>query len=255
MGGAKRGGSASAALTRLVIETYGDVCWLQGPKCTYKATTKDHVTPYSLGGTDDMENLRPSCRSCNSYRRNNVMSGMGGPVITVVMGPPAGGKTTHVREHAGPADIVIDLDDIARALMPRKPERTHVYPQHIRHVAIGARAAAITRARKLLVPCGVWIIHSMPSPADLAEYRMLRYRLVTIDPGRDVVQPRALAERPEVMSQHVATWYDLYAPTLSEHTTPGVETPPPTSQPTPTPTEPEAPVTATPSATKPGGWW
>lgn len=260
MGGAKRGGSASAALTRRVIEVYGDVCWLQGPKCTYKATTKDHVIPFHEGGSDDMDNLRPACRSCNSWRRNQAVSGLGGgPVITVVMGPPAAGKSTYVRQHAGPMDVAIDLDEIARALMPVPPERTHVYPAHVRHVAIGARSTAIHRAKRLQVPCGVWIIHSMPSPADVAEYRMLRYRIVTIDPGREIVQARADAERPEVMAQHVATWYDLVAPALAQTPTPGVETPPPTLHPTPTPTEPEAPVTptstSTPTPSTSGGWW
>jgi len=33
----------------------------------------DHVEPCSDGGTDDLDNLLPACRSCNHYKgRNNL---------------------------------------------------------------------------------------------------------------------------------------------------------------------------------------
>jgi len=32
------------------------------------ATTLDHVIPLHRGGTNDWDNLRPACRSCNSRR-------------------------------------------------------------------------------------------------------------------------------------------------------------------------------------------
>ena len=216
MPGSRRRGSASTALTRLVLDTYGTDCWLRLPGCSYRATTKDHVVPLDLGGTDDLDNLRPACRSCNSKRRNLAMSGLaGGPVVTVLVGPPAGGKSTHVREHAAPHDLVIDLDDLARALMPTAPSSTHTYPEHVRWVAIAARRAAIEKARRLSVPCGVWIIDSMPKPETLAEYRGLHYRVLVIDPGRELVEQRARAERPAYIWPHVARWYDLVAPSYA----------------------------------------
>jgi 5-methylcytosine-specific restriction protein A len=36
--------------------------------------------------------------------------------VRLICGPPAAGKSTYVRDHAAPADIVIDLDTIARQL-------------------------------------------------------------------------------------------------------------------------------------------
>lgn len=36
--------------------------------------------------------------------------------VMLICGPPAAGKSTYVRDHAAPADIIIDLDTIARQL-------------------------------------------------------------------------------------------------------------------------------------------
>ena len=41
------------------------------PPCTYcgrLADTADHILPYALGGSNDLSNLTPACRSCNSSR-------------------------------------------------------------------------------------------------------------------------------------------------------------------------------------------
>ena len=205
-----RHGSGSLKITAAVLAAYGDTCHLCGKP---GATTRDHLIPYSLGGTDELTNLRPAHRRCNSKRGNRVLSGYGAR-ITVVIGPPAGGKSTYVQQQAALGDVVIDLDLIARALMPGQlDERTHVYPQHVRHVAIGARAAAIERATRLTAGCGVWLIHADPSPVDLELYRFLRYEVVTIDPGREIVQRRVEAERPPYMRSYVSKWY-------ARHTTP-----------------------------------
>lgn len=41
---------------------------LCGWSCGRAATTADHVIPLSRGGTNDLENLMPSCAPCNSSR-------------------------------------------------------------------------------------------------------------------------------------------------------------------------------------------
>lgn len=204
----RRSGRSSTALTALVLETYGDQCALRLPGCTRLATTKDHRIPYSLGGDDSLENFQPACRSCNSKRGNRILGGAGfGAVVKVVIGPPAGGKSTLVKENATLHDVVIDLDEIARALMPVKLEQSHTYPVHVRHVAIGARKAAIDRATRLKERVTVWIIHAIPTPDEIANYRALHWEVITCDPGRETVVARCRRERPEYVLPAVDRWY------------------------------------------------
>lgn len=34
----------------------------------------DHLVPIKRGGTDDIENLMPSCRRCNHYKRAHTLT-------------------------------------------------------------------------------------------------------------------------------------------------------------------------------------
>jgi len=216
----RRSGRASTELTALVLATYGNVCHLRLPGCTRVATTKDHIVPYSLGGDDSLENFRPACRNCNSKRGNRAFGGGGGAAVKVVIGPPAGGKTTHIAQAATANDITIDLDAIARALMPVPLDHTHVYPAHVRHVAIGARKAAIDRATRLRERVTVWIIHAIPSPDELASYRSMHWEIITCDPGREVVLDRCRRLRPDYIMPAVDRWYATQAGTMATMPTP-----------------------------------
>jgi hypothetical protein len=211
----KRGGRASQRMTQLVLETYGRECHLRLKGCTRVATTKDHVVPYSHGGADVLENYRPACKPCNSKRQNRVIAGYGASIV-VVIGPPAAGKSTYVIEHARPSDIVIDMDAIARALMPIQPDATHTYPDHVRHVAIKSRQAAVHAATRLKERVTVWLIHAIPRPDDLADYKRFGWQVVTVDPGREVVEARARTMRPAMMQPHVARWYATYGAAVIE---------------------------------------
>lgn len=109
-------------------------------------TEVDHIIPKSLGGTDDDDNLQCICSECHKTKtaterdeEQDKLRQEGKPKIDVdgwpvmpkrwgysipdgvrqsgckvyiVAGPPASGKTTYVREHAGKRDKVIDLDEI-----------------------------------------------------------------------------------------------------------------------------------------------
>ena len=62
--------------------------------------------------------------------------------VTVVTGPPAAGKTTHVREHAQNGDINIDYDLIANTLSGKAADN-HEHAAHIQTVTKAARRAGI----------------------------------------------------------------------------------------------------------------
>lgn len=199
---ARKSGRANQRLTAWVLDTMGRECMVRLPGCTGRATTRDHITPVAQGGTDAPSNLRPACRPCNSKRGNRTA----GQRVHVITGPPAAGKSTYVREHAGSQDVIIDLDRIALSISAEGMDH-HGYPEHIKHVAIGMRAAAIQRATRLRERVHVWLIHSMPSPDQVTEYRGHGWEVVEVDPGRAEVLARAATQRPEYVYPVIDRWY------------------------------------------------
>ena len=124
--------------------------------------------------------------------------------VTVVTGPPAAGKTTHVREHAQDGDVIIDFDLIANTLAG-KEEDNHEHAAHVQTAAKAARQAALDAAIK--TSARVWLIHAMPSDTQRADYEKRGAEIVTIDPGKDVVMQRIKTERPERMAKAAGQWY------------------------------------------------
>lgn len=68
-------GTKAARLAPVVVATYGDRCWLCGGPIDMTASKRsplglsiDHVRPRSMGGGDDIDNLRPAHFHCNVRR-------------------------------------------------------------------------------------------------------------------------------------------------------------------------------------------
>lgn len=126
--------------------------------------------------------------------------------LYVVTGPPAGGKSTWVQEQAQPGDIVIDFDLLAVALTgPGASSHGHRDP--LAKVTFQARRAAIREALKYASSHEVFIIHSMPKPADAALYAEHGAEIVVVDPGREVVLERCARMRPSDAVAVVNRWY------------------------------------------------
>jgi hypothetical protein len=128
-------------------------------------------------------------------------------MLYVVTGPPAGGKSTWVREHAKAGDITIDYDLLANTLTPASVA-SHEHTTEVKKVTKAARQAAIDVALTLTNIIDVYIIHSLPSRALMDSYRARGAEVVTIDPGLDVALARAKAERPWFMQGAVKRWYE-----------------------------------------------
>lgn len=51
----------------------GGHCAYCGQPITLKQMQVDHIWPKHVGGTDDPDNLAPSCRQCNHYKRGQSL--------------------------------------------------------------------------------------------------------------------------------------------------------------------------------------
>lgn len=129
--------------------------------------------------------------------------------VHVVIGPPAAGKSTFVREHAGPDDVVIDFDLLANALSNQEVTN-HDHTKTVKMVTKTARAAAVAKACSMGVT--TWMIHSSPAQSTLNRYAAAGATIHVVDPGKDVVMSRCKRERPRAMMIAAAKWYDEHKP-------------------------------------------
>lgn len=126
--------------------------------------------------------------------------------LHVVIGPPASGKSTFVRENRRLGDITIDYDEIANTFAGLEPAN-HTHQPHVRAVTKAARQAAIDTALKQAGDHRVWLIHSSPAASTLERYRSLGAEIHIIDPGKDVVMKRVKTQRPPHLLRVAAAWY------------------------------------------------
>lgn len=131
-------------------------------------------------------------------------------MLTVVTGPPCSGKSTYVRTHRQPGDLVIDFDDLARSLGSPDP---HDHAAPVRFVARAARAAAIPAA----IGCHhrgarVWIVDCNPPRSRRQQYHIAGAHIVTLTADPADLHRRADAERPALWHQLIDDWLTEHAP-------------------------------------------
>ena len=127
-------------------------------------------------------------------------------MLTVVTGPPCAGKTTHVREHAQPGDLVLDLDAIAHAMGYPDEHVTWGDDHPAIQAARMARAHVLNALLNRRLRCDAWVIDARPNGGMRAQYQRAGAELVTIDPGEQVCLERA-AGRSDATREAVARWY------------------------------------------------
>lgn len=122
-------------------------------------------------------------------------------MMHVICGAPCSGKTTYVKQHAKPGELVIDADKIAEAI-----------GSGVSHQATGVCLSAALEARRALIEYArastteAWVIHTKPSASQLAEYRKDGADVVLLDPGIEVCKRRA-AGRPAGTVEQIERWY------------------------------------------------
>lgn len=123
----------------------------------------------------------------------------------MVTGPPCAGKSSHVQAHAATGDVVIDLDQLARAL---GSDHDHTHPPAVLRVARAARHAAIAAAiREHRRGAAVWVVDALPSAGRRQVYNDAAARYVHLDPGRAELHRRATAAgRPDWTHRQIDRW-------------------------------------------------
>lgn len=119
-------------------------------------------------------------------------------MIRVVTGHICSGKSSFVRQHAAPGDVVIDCDRIALAVAPEGTP-PYGFADHHREVARRTRWHAIDEAVRLHRRPGgfdVWIVHAYPSADDVAKYRRLGATVREMTADADTLLARAATYRP-----------------------------------------------------------
>lgn len=118
-------------------------------------------------------------------------------MIHVVTGHICSGKSTWVRDHAGPDDVVVDMDRLALALAAEGTTH-HDYPDHVADIARVVRWFAIDEAVRLhrRGRWDLWIIHAYPDDVDMARYRRLGAAVKEMEADERTLRARALTERP-----------------------------------------------------------
>lgn len=66
----QNGGAHTRAEWLALCEQYGNRCLRCGKK---RPLSKDHVIPVLLGGSNDISNIQPLCRSCNSSKGASIV--------------------------------------------------------------------------------------------------------------------------------------------------------------------------------------
>ena len=130
--------------------------------------------------------------------------------LHIVIGPPAAGKSTYIREHRQPGDITIDYDELANTLAGLAPAN-HEHTATVKKITRAARDAAIREAQKHATDTDVWIIHSTPAQSTIDRYRREGAQIHVVDPGKDTVMHRIKHERPGHMHAVAARWYQQQA--------------------------------------------
>lgn len=127
-------------------------------------------------------------------------------MLYVITGPPAAGKSSWIKAHAKPQDIVIDLDLMALAMAGPGADH-HAHSETLLKVVHRARYAAIREAEQHLDRVDVYLIQTLPSAQQRAQHKRLKAKVIVVDPGRDVVMQRIETMRQPGMKAVATKWY------------------------------------------------
>lgn len=126
-------------------------------------------------------------------------------MLHIITGAPCSGKSTYVREHAQPGDVIVDFDVIAQALGSAV---SHQAEGAVREAAFAARSAVINYLVDHAEECEGWVIHSDPADWQREAYERVGAEFVDLDTDLETCLERAEQdERPEGEADAIRAWF------------------------------------------------
>ena len=133
----------------------------------------------------------------------------------IVCGPPGAGKSTWVRDNAAHGDLVLDLDEMKRAICG---EHRSDFPEALLDHAIQARDF-VARSWSLTRDCDLWYVTTMPGPekreAISAELGASRVIVMEV-PFEECERRLSSAEDGEHRTALARDWWDQYLPRFGD---------------------------------------
>jgi hypothetical protein len=202
---------------RLTLEPLCRHCAQRG--VVTPAEEVDHIKPLAFGGTDTDDNVQCLCMECHAIKTAEESAAHQGASnhpewlepsnipLTILCGPPCSGKTTYIKDRAHPADIVIDIDQIAAKIEPRYRHWEGMLTSTLLDKCVRVRNAilgSLSRARR----SKAWFIVAAPTKAERDWWQSkLGGEIVLLDPGIEECNRRAIQRGTPKAIQGVTEWH------------------------------------------------
>lgn len=146
-----------------------------------------------------------------------ILSNRPEPVVTLVCGPPAAGKSTYVRDHAAPYDLLWDYDAISRAIQVDGDGRS----VNTRPFVVVIRDAFMRKLKDMVddgtLQTDAWVVWSLPRPGKRsAAAKALNANVVVLE--REVEECVENAKKDRSTEEVIAVergaidWWEAYRP-------------------------------------------
>jgi 5-methylcytosine-specific restriction protein A len=138
--------------------------------------------------------------------------------VTLVCGPPLAGKSTYVKQHAAPGDIIVDTDLLGCAISGMS---VHDTPATLKPFLFAMRDAVLAQLRVTVEPRRVWVVETASDPDLRARLRSkwLASEVIVLLTPVSVCRARLLASpRPRRVDwiAAVENWWNSYKPARGE---------------------------------------
>lgn len=206
---------------------------LKHPRCAMCGEPASHVDHRIAHRGDqrlfwEKNNWQPLCETCHNKRkqiqenrplsveaekRRNPFIPAPRIPVTIVCGPAGAGKSTYVRNNAGPRDLVIDLDEIRAAL---SGGRLHAYAPEFLADALDERNRLLASLATDTTHDRAWFIVSAPTQAERDLWASkLKAKVVLLDTPLNECERRIRADHARVgetdrMIRLAADWWGRF---------------------------------------------